>query len=1079
MRTSKVVWTANRELSIQNTDKFVFGKDGNVYLERGDGLVWSTNTSGETVTAMELRNMGNLVLLGDGGRIQWQSFSHPTDTLLLGQKFLEGMQLKSVPNRNNLSHYLEFKSGDLVLSAGFEIPQLYWSITNDSRKSNYEVSGNVHSATLVANSWNFYDQNKTLLWQIVFSKNPGWNALWAAVLGSDGVVSFYNLHKGKSITPEALKIPQSSCSTPEPCDPYYVCYSDNRCECPSLLSSHSDCKPQSSSTCNSSDSSVKLLSLGEELSYFALKYVTPPLKSNLDACKEACLGNCSCLVLFFESRSGNCFLFDQVGSFGRSNVSSTGYIAYMKVSGAPSTGIGNERKRIVLFMVTAFASLMVVLSLLYTGYWCHRKTKILRQHSLDDSEEDNFLESLPGMPLRFSYGDLCRATKNFSSKVGQGGFGSVYVGVLTDGTQVAVKKLERSTGQGTKEFKAEVTTIGSIHHLHLVKLKGFCAEGTHRLLVYEYLGNGSLDKWIFNKEYGHLLDWDTRFTIALGTAKGLAYLHDDCEVKILHCDIKPENVLLDDNFVAKVSDFGMAKLMDREESMVYTTLRGTRGYLAPEWITNFAISEKSDVYSYGMVLLEIIGGRKNYDSGDNSEKAHFPSYAYKMFEEGKLKDIFDRDLAIDENDGRVVTAVEVALWCIQDDMHLRPPMTKVVQMLEGFCVVPPLPTSSQSGSLSVFSKWSSQEGHDYFSDVALSDVCLSGPSLESSLTPERDIHGISPTDTELFGLVAMYVFSFSKLAVVWTANAGSLIATSDHFVFDKDGNVYLETQNGLVWSTNTAGEGATAMELQDSGNLVLFGERGRILWQSFSHPTDTLLLGQDFLEGMQLKSGPNRNNLSQYLRSSQAIWSCSDGSISFYNLQMGDFVTAEAVVIPQDFCSIPEPCDPYYICSMGNQCRCPSSLNSNYCNPELNSTCNSPTSSVGLSYVGENLDYFALGFSTPNLQSDLQACQKACLGNCSCLALFSDNISRSCFLFEQIGSLRTAEAGSAGYVSYVKVLSNGDGGPSPAREESKSKAHVVLEIVVVVSFLIIVGLIFVAFSHHRKRKILLETFQDP
>jgi hypothetical protein len=468
--SSKVVWTANRGFLIQNSDNFVFGENGNVYLERGNSVVWSTNTAGQTATAMELLNTGNLVLLGDGGRILWQSFSHPTDTLLPGQIFLEGMQLRSFPNPNNLSHYLEFRSGDLVMSAGFEIPQFYWSIANDSRKTNNNVSGKVHSVSLGSNSLNFYDQNKTLLWQFVFSKNPGWNAFFAAVLGSDGSLSFYNLQKGKSVFPEAIRIPQSSCSTPEPCDPYYVCSFESRCQCPSLLSSHSNCKPQVSSTCNRSKSSVELLYIGEGLNYFALGFVTPSMKSsNLVACKEACLGNCSCLVLFFES-SGSCFLFDQIGSLQRSDMGSTGYISYMKVSrdGSPAS---NERKRILLTMVIIFATVMVVFTLLYAGYWYHKKKKILLQYPVEDSDEDNFLDNLPGMPLRFSYGDLCRATKNFSTKVGEGGFGSVYIGVLPDGTQVAVKKLE-SSGQGTKEFKAEVTTIGSIHHMHLVKLKG-------------------------------------------------------------------------------------------------------------------------------------------------------------------------------------------------------------------------------------------------------------------------------------------------------------------------------------------------------------------------------------------------------------------------------------------------------------------------------------------------------------------------------------------------------------------------------------------------------------------------------
>ncbi|KAL2518026.1 G-type lectin S-receptor-like serine/threonine-protein kinase SD2-5 [Abeliophyllum distichum] len=379
-------------------------------------------------------------------------------------------------------------------------------------------------------------------------------------------------------------------------------------------------------------------------------------------------------------------------------------------------------------------TVFVILIFLFAGFYYHKKNRKVSEYQKESSEEDNFLEGLSGMPIRFSYKDLEISTSNFIVKLGQGGFGSVYQGTLPDGSQVAVKKLE-GIGQGKKEFRAEVSIIGSIHHLHLVRIKGFCAEGSHRLLVYEYMANGSLDKWLFRKNNGEfMLDWDTRYNIAVGTAKGLAYLHEDCDVKIVHCDIKPENVLLDEHFMAKVSDFGLAKLMTREQSHVFTTLRGTRGYLAPEWITNYAISEKSDVYSYGMVLLELISGRRNYDPAESSDKCHFPSFAFKMMEEGKFKDIIDTKLKIDEEDARFTTAIKVALWCIQDDMYLRPPMTKVVQMLEGVYPVLPPPTASQLGSRlysniikSISEGGTSSGPSDCNSDAYLSAVRLSGP----------------------------------------------------------------------------------------------------------------------------------------------------------------------------------------------------------------------------------------------------------------------------------------------------------------------------------------------------------------
>ncbi|XP_044463345.1 G-type lectin S-receptor-like serine/threonine-protein kinase SD2-5 isoform X2 [Mangifera indica] len=734
MASRRSIWSANGGSPVANSDNFVFNQDGKVFLQKGDAVVWTANTSGKSVSAIELQDSGNLVMLGEDNRVLWESFSHPTDTLISNQDFKEGMKLVSNPSSNNLSYFLEIKAGDMVLYAGYPTPQPYWSMSKDERRTINISGGKVTLSTLVANSWRFYDQKKALLWQFVFSASTDANATWIAVLGNDGFISFYNLQHGGSNTPSDTKIPNNPCSTPESCDAYYVCSGNNRCQCSEALDAR-NCQTGIVSPCDHSKGSTELVDAGADLNYFALPYVPSSSKSDLSGCTASCLGNCSCLALFFQNSTGDCFLFDSVGTFQSSDQGS-GYVAYIKVFGDTNGGgDSSNQKRFPYVVIIVISTVIVISGLLYMAFRYYRnKKKRVPESPQETSEEDNFLESLSGMPVRFSYSDLQNATNNFSVKLGQGGFGSVYQGVLPDGTRLAVKKLE-SIGQGKKEFRAEVSIIGSIHHLHLVRLKGFCAEGAHRLLAYEYMANGSLDKWIFRRNNEeNLLDWETRFNIALGTAKGLAYLHEDCDAKIVHCDIKPENVLLDDNYLAKVSDFGLAKLMTREQSHVFTTLRGTRGYLAPEWITNYAISEKSDVYSYGMVLLEIVGGRKNYDSSETSEKSHFPSYAFKMMEEGKLRDILDSRLRIDGDDERVYTAIKVALWCIQEDMHLRPSMTKVVQMLEGLCQVPLPPTSAPLGTrlYPTFFKSISEEGtssgpSDCNSEAYLSAVRLSGP----------------------------------------------------------------------------------------------------------------------------------------------------------------------------------------------------------------------------------------------------------------------------------------------------------------------------------------------------------------
>ncbi|KAM5564484.1 G-type lectin S-receptor-like serine/threonine-protein kinase SD2-5 [Rosa sericea] len=731
MDSTNIVWTANRGSPVSNSDKFVFDDKGSVSLQKGGSVVWSIDTGGKSVSVLELHDSGNLVLLGDDNGVVWQSFSHPTDTLLRNQEFQEGMKLQSEPSSNNVTYILEIKSGDLILSAAFQTPQPYWSMGKESRKTINTDGGAVTSASISANSWKFYDSSKVLLWQFIFSSNVDVNATWIAVLGNDGVISFSNLQNGDSNGPSTTKIPGDSCSTPEPCDAYFECFSNNKCQCPSGLSSHANCKSGIVTSC--SKDSTKLTSAGDGLYYFALGFVSPSSRTDLEGCKSSCLGNCSCVALFYQNSTRNCYMFDRIGSFQDSDQDSgKGFVSYVKVLSDGGSGGSGSKKHFPYIVIIAVSTVVVICGLLFAGYRYYQRKRDAPPSPEDTSEEDNFLENLTGMPIRFSYKDLQTATNNFSKKLGQGGFGSVYEGVLPDGTRLAVKKLE-GIGQGKKEFRAEVSIIGSIHHLHLVRLRGFCAEGSYRLLAYEYMANGSLDKWIFRKkDEEFLLDWETRFNIAVGTAKGLAYLHEDCDSKIIHCDIKPENVLLDNNYHAKVSDFGLAKLMTREQSHVFTTMRGTRGYLAPEWITNYAISEKSDVYSYGMLLLEIIGGRKNYDPSETSEKSHFPSYAFKMLEEGKLKDIFDPKVNIDDVDERVSTAVMVALWCIQEDMTLRPAMTKVVQMLEGICSVPQPPASSTMGSrlYSSFFKSMSEGGTSSGpsdNSEALSAVRLSGP----------------------------------------------------------------------------------------------------------------------------------------------------------------------------------------------------------------------------------------------------------------------------------------------------------------------------------------------------------------
>ncbi|KAM6555608.1 hypothetical protein CsatB_002627 [Cannabis sativa] len=351
-----------------------------------------------------------------------------------------------------------------------------------------------------------------------------------------------------------------------------------------------------------------------------------------------------------------------------------------------------------------------------------------RRHLSMYDHIEEFLQSNNNLtPIRYSYSDIKKMSHGFKDKLGEGGYGSVYKGRLRSGHFVAIKIMDTSKGNG-EDFINEVATIGRIHHVNVVRLIGFCVEGSKRALVYDFMANGSLDKHIFSKEGIESLSYKMMFEMSLGVARGIEYLHRGCEMQILHFDIKPHNILLDENFVTKVSDFGLARLCPLDNNTVsLTAARGTLGYIAPElFYKNIGgVSYKADVYSFGMLLMEMASRRRNLNSAEKSSRVHFPSWVSNQFSEG-----MDIDFGVDtmEESKIIKKMMIVALWCIQFKPSDRPSMTKVVDMLEEqteFLELPPTKFSYYSnedhGECSSSSMWPST-GYNYSDNTTFTHV---------------------------------------------------------------------------------------------------------------------------------------------------------------------------------------------------------------------------------------------------------------------------------------------------------------------------------------------------------------------
>ncbi|RZC85406.1 hypothetical protein C5167_041590 [Papaver somniferum] len=738
-----IVWFANdadennREIQIRKGSRVELTTDGKLILNDPQGNeLWSAGKAGGADYAAMLDN-GNFVLGSrSSAELLWESFKDPTDTILPTQVLKVNGSVYSRETKDSYSkgrfRLRMLPEGKLVLnvaaypsSSEFQYDEYYPNNNDDSQKEGYEAVFNQSGYIYV----NLSDGTKRFL----STENllPISDVYYRATLDFDGVFTQYSHPRsknGEQVWSTVWSIPDNICVAiggvrgAGACgyNSYCRLTSDRRphCKCPPKFSfvdpnnTYGGCRPDFLQGCQLDEWKTKTNSF-ELQTLDAVDWPTSDYEElgnyDIEECKTSCLSDCLCDVAIFRNRT--CWKKKLPLSNGREN-GDTSMAVLIKVRKAnlsepncffpqPPDEI-NDRSTLLLvvslllgssilfnFIFLARALYLNSLAFLVCFFSTEKK---LRGKAQDSSVSRSSLRS-------FTYQELEEATNGFKDELGRGAFGIVYKGLIEemDSTRfIAVKRLDKVLQEGEKEFKTEVNSIGRTHHKNLVQLFGFCEEGQQRLLVYEFMSNKSLADHLFGNSKP---DWKQRVQIALGISRGLLYLHEECSTQIIHCDIKPQNILLDDSFTAKISDFGLAKLLMTTQSRISTItgIRGTKGYVAPEWFRNTPVSAKVDVYSFGVMLLEIICCRKGVfrEEGEEDMKAILTDWAYYCFSQGKLEDLVEDDEEVMNDMRRFERLVMVAIWCIQDEPSLRPSMKRVMQMLEGVLEVPVPPCPYQ------------------------------------------------------------------------------------------------------------------------------------------------------------------------------------------------------------------------------------------------------------------------------------------------------------------------------------------------------------------------------------------------
>ncbi|MCE0480747.1 hypothetical protein HAX54_037850 [Datura stramonium] len=697
-----VVWVANRDTPLTNTSSAVLKvtKEGILVLSSDKNeIIWSTNTSRSVKNPVALLlDSGNLVVKdandGNPENFLWQSFNFPTDTHLpdmkLGKNFNTGLEVylsawknDKDPTPGEYTLHIDptgypqgiIRRGTRVSARAGPWNGLRWS----GAPAPLQIQSSIYTFRFVFNKdevyYSFSLINSSVLSRLVLTNNGYIQRLtWVDRTKS------WHLY---------LNIPLDTCDTYSLCGAYGSCVIDSSPVC-GCLDKFVPKYPQQWDTGDWSEGCDRKTPVDCNKEHVFLKYSgikLPDTKHSqydktmtLEGCRQVCSRNCSCTAyssLDISNGDKGC-LFWSGELIDIRKLSGRGQDIYIRMDSSDlvsETG-SNRKKTEILAVSFSLLVAMILLGMILLLYV--RKKKKLKL-------EEDF--ELP----QFQLSIITRATNNFSvnNKIGEGGFGPVYKGVLEEGQEIAVKRLSRTSMQGLDEFKNEVIYIAKLQHRNLVKLLGCCIQGEEKMLIYEYMPNKSLDSYIFDQTKNKILDWPKRVHIINGIARGLLYLHQDSRLRIIHRDLKASNVLLDIEMNPKISDFGMARSVAGNEMGAKTChVVGTHGYMSPEYAVDGIFSVKSDVFSFGVLVLEIVSCKKNRGFVHQDHNLNLLGHAWKLYKENRSLELINDQLADSCHISQVLRSIQVGLLCVQQCPDDRPNMSSVVLMLGNESLLP-------------------------------------------------------------------------------------------------------------------------------------------------------------------------------------------------------------------------------------------------------------------------------------------------------------------------------------------------------------------------------------------------------